>query len=121
MVRKQLEHMLNNKLMDELQSANRTKHSFEGAKVMYFQLLINKPMSIMIILDLSAAFDRIDHEFYISHLRNIYSVHVQALALIGFYLSDRLQRVYIKQTLSEMQFWCSTWICSQVDSVLFLR
>ena len=47
---------------------------------------------VMIMLHLSAASDSIDREFPLSRRK-------QALAIIGCYLSDRLQRVNIKGTL----------------------
>ena len=105
-VLKQLEdHMLNNQLMDEFQSVYRTKHSTETAllKVQSDVLsALDKEGSIvvMIMLDLSAAFDTIDHEFLLSRLRDMFGIQDQALVWIRSYLSDRLQRVNIKGTLS---------------------
>ena len=55
------------------------------------------------MLDLSAAFDTIDHALLISCLRDMYGIHDQAPARIRSYLSDRLQRVNIKITLSDNQ------------------
>ena len=98
-VLKQLEdHMLNNQLMDEFQSVYCTKHSTETAL-----LKVQSTVVVMIMLDLSAAFDTIDHEFLLSRLRDIFGIQDQALAWIRSYLSDRLQRVNIKGTLSDTQ------------------
>ena len=57
----------------------------------------------MIMLDLSAAFDTIDHEFLLSRLRDMYGIQDQTLAWIRTYLYDRLQKVTIKGTLSDIQ------------------
>ena len=69
MILKQLEkYMLNNELMGEFQCACRTKHSTETAFLKVPNNLLSaldKEGSVvfMIMLDLSAAFDTIDHEF----------------------------------------------------------
>ena len=57
------------------------------------------------IIDLSAAFDRhmSDHEILLQWLRDLIEIQNQALAWIRYYLSDKLQRVNIKRTLSDMQ------------------
>ena len=67
--------MLNNQLMDGFQSAYRTKHSTETAllKVQSDVLsALDKEGSVvvMILLDLSAAFDTIDHEFLTRYVWN---------------------------------------------------
>ena len=55
------------------------------------------------LLDLSAAFDTIDHAFLLSRLRDMYGINDQALAWVRSYLSDRLPRINIKGTLSDKQ------------------
>ena len=50
----------------------------------------------MVLLDLSAVFDKIDHAFISSRLRDMYGIHDQALVWTKLYLFDRLQRVNIK-------------------------
>ena len=57
----------------------------------------------LIMLDLSAAFDTINHALLLSCLRDMYGIHDQALVWIRSYLSDKLQRVNIKETLSDKQ------------------
>ena len=54
---------------------------------------------ILVLLDLSAAFDTIDLHF----LRDMYGIRDQTLAWVRSYWSDRLQRVNIKGTLSDKQ------------------
>ena len=87
MVLKQLEdHMLNNQLMDKFQSAYRTKHSTETVPVKVHSDVLSaldkkSPVVVMIsMLDLSAAFDTIDHEFLLSWLRDTFRIQDQALA-----------------------------------------
>ena len=61
---KQLEeHLVNNELMDALQSAYRTKHSTETAlSKVQSDISLDEEGSV-VVLDLSAAFDTIDHAF----------------------------------------------------------
>ena len=58
---------------------------------------------VLVVLHLSAAFDTIEHAFLFSRLREKYGIHDQAFVWISSYLSDRLQRVNIKGTLSDTQ------------------
>ena len=70
---KQLEHHIeSNNLFDSFQSAYRSRHSTESALVkvkndIMFAIDSNKVV-LMVLLDLSAAFDTIDHQIFISHL-----------------------------------------------------
>ena len=50
---------------------------------------------VLVMLDLSAAFDAIDHVFIFSRLRDMYGIHDQVHARSRSYLSDRLQRANI--------------------------
>ena len=50
-----------------------------------------------------SAFDTNDHAYLSLRLCNMYRIHDQALAWIRSYLSDRLQLVNIKGTLSNKQ------------------
>ena len=103
---KQLEeHLVNNELMDVLQSAYRAKHSTETALLKVQSDILSSldeegSVVVLVLLDLSAAFDTIDHTFLLSRLRDMYD---QALAWIRSYLTDRIQRVNIKGTLSDKQ------------------
>ena len=95
--------------MDVLQSAYRAIHSTETVLLKVQNDVLSAldqegSVVVLVMLDLLlAAFDTIDHAFLLSRLREMYGIHGQALAWISSYLSDRLQRVNIKETLSDTQ------------------
>ena len=52
-------------------------------------------VSALTLLDLSAAFDTIDHTTLLHRLRTLYGISGFALAWSEFYLSDRTQCVFV--------------------------
>ena len=56
--------------------------------------------AILLMLDLSAAFDTIDHDILLSRLCNVYSITGNALDWFRSYLTDRIQRVVIEDSVS---------------------
>ena len=81
-------------------SAYRQFHSTETALLRIqndLLLAINKQkVSALVLLDLSAAFDTIDHKILLSRLSSFYGLSNTALNLIAFYLLDRTQSVSIQ-------------------------
>ena len=57
-------------------------------------------VTCLILLDLSAAFDTVDHELLLNHLNYRYGVTGQALEWICSYLTGRTQSVVIGDPLS---------------------
>ena len=55
---------------------------------------------IMVLLDLSAAFDTLDHNILISRLETSFGVTGNALKWLASYLSDRQQSVVINGEIS---------------------
>ena len=83
-ISKQLsEHVTASKLNEQNQSAYRNQHSTETAllKIMNDLLLIadNQQVALMTFLDLSAAFDTVDHKMLLSRLQSMFGVNGAAL------------------------------------------
>ncbi len=59
-------------------------------------------VSLLVLLDLSAAFDTIDHDILIDRLQNYTGVQGQALRWFRSYLSDRYHFVYLNGESSQL-------------------
>ena len=94
-----VDYMLEHKLMEIFQSAYKAFHSTETALVRVLNdLLLAKDdmeLSILMLLDLSAAFDTIDHAILLERLAISFGVCGKALDWIKSYLSSRTQSVKI--------------------------
>ena len=77
------EHLNNNSMFDPLQSAYRYKHSTEAALIKVQNNIISAldacSSAILLMLDLSTAFDTIDHDILLSRLCNVYGITGNAL------------------------------------------
>ena len=95
-------HLVRNNLYPVAQSAYRRNHSTETAllKVMNDILLnMNKQhVTILVLLDLSAAFDTVDHSILLNGLSSKLGLNGTALAWFRSYLSGRSQRVSVRGT-----------------------
>ena len=94
-----LDHLKDNNLMDIYQSAYRMFHSTETAllKVRNDILMeMDKRNTVMLVLlDLSAAFDTIDHKILLNRLEKRCGITGTALQWFNSYLTDRSQLVSI--------------------------
>ena len=64
-----------------------------------------KGVTILVLLDLSAAFDTIDYNVLFHHMQDLLDVHGTPLQWFRSYLSGRLQCVHIKgEFLSPQEF-----------------
>ena len=61
----------------------------------------NQKITFLVLLDLSAAFDTIDHQILLSVLENDFGIIGSALTWFASYLSDRKQRVFINDRSSD--------------------
>ncbi len=59
-------------------------------------------ISLLVLLDLSAAFDTIDHDTLIDRLQNYTGIQGQALRWFRSYLSDRYHFVYLNGESSQL-------------------
>ena len=98
------EHLINNSLFNPLQSAYRDKHSTETALIKVQNDILSAldagSSTILLVLDLSAAFDTIDHDILLSRLCNVYGITGNALDWFRSYLTGRIQRVVIEDCIS---------------------
>ena len=95
----------NNNLSEVLQSAYKPYHSTETAllKVLtdILHFIDQKKVCLISLLDLSAAFDTIDHDILITRLNGTFGISGTALCWLTSYLKDRYQRVKVGNSFSE--------------------
>ena len=100
-----LDHIESNNLGEPLQSAYKRHYGTETAllKIQSDLLLAMDEFkaSLVVFLDLSAAFDTIDHTMLVNSLRNDYGLCGKALDWLEYNFTDRYQSVHIKDNLSE--------------------
>ena len=97
-----LEHICTNNLMEPLQSAYRPHHSTDTAllrvKTDILKAMDNQEVACLVLIDLSAAFDTVDHKILLERLENYFGITRTALRWIRSYLTNRSQRVVIGDT-----------------------
>jgi hypothetical protein len=90
--------------ISKFQSAYQKHHSTETALCRIYSDLVQNVCdgysSVIVMLDLSAAFDTIDHEFLLDDLRKT-GVSETAISLLRSYLNERSQSVIIGESQSE--------------------
>lgn len=96
-------HFNSNKCISDFQSAYRQHHSTETALCRIYNDLLhniqNSNISILILLDLSAAFDTIDHKLLLKDLEQT-GIKGNALLLLESYLTEREQEVSLFDSIS---------------------
>ena len=116
------EHLINNIMFDPLQSAHRDKHYTETALIKAQNDIISALgtglSAILLMLDLSAAFDTIDNDILLSRLCNVYGITGNALDWFRSYLIGRIQRIVIEDSISVDQELEFTGFCFGSKDVL---
>lgn len=96
--------MTTNSLFDPLQSAYRSAHSTETAVTKIHNDILSSldqgRCTILASLDLSAAFDTVDHHTFTHRLRHYYGIHGTAAQWFESYLANRHHQVSINNQLS---------------------
>ena len=98
------DHLFRNDLNEFFQSAYKKYHSTETALLKVFNDIVcdldNRDVTLQSLLDLSAAFDTLDHGILLKRLELSFGIKGRALAWFSSYLTKRNQSVQINQTLS---------------------
>ena len=102
-VAKQLtSHINNNKLDNQHRSAYKPGHSTETALLSIKMRPIFLWHAALVLLDLSATFDTIDHNILLGYLKTWFGLGRTVLKWFASYLSNRCQTIKIGSTLSEL-------------------
>ena len=98
-------NLINNDIVDNFQSAYKMGHNCETALLRVYNDIVTTigrgNGAMLVLLDLSAAFDTIDHDNLFCILRKFVGICGNALKLIKSYFSNRTQRVQIDNVLSD--------------------
>jgi len=103
-------HLEDENLMEVFQSAYKSNHSTETALTRVHNGILcdidRYNCVILILLDLSAAFDTVDHTILLRRLKDCFGITGKALSWISSYLSDRTQFVFTNGERSSSYHLC---------------
>ena len=99
-------YLQSNDLMPRLQSAYRRHHSTETALLRVISDLLsaadNRRVTLLGLLDLSAAFDCVDHDILLWRLNTAFGIDGTALQWIKSFLTERTQQICYNGHLSSV-------------------
>ena len=99
------EHISIHSLHDPLQSAYKSSHSTETVIIKITNDIITSidrgQCTILASLDLSAAFDTVDHDIFLKRLQSVYGICVTALSWFKTFLQNRQYKVCINYSFSQ--------------------
>ena len=102
--RQVIQHVGDHDLGEPFQSAYKTHHSTETALLQVrnyiLQALDANKAVLLVLLDLSAAFDTIDHDILINRLKTSFGINGSTLAWFRSYLTDRSTQVMVNNEMS---------------------
>ena len=103
--RRLAQHVKTYNLLDPFQSAYRPHHSVETAMLRVtndiLQAMDKGMLTALILLDLSAAFDTVDHTLLLGRLQHYLRIEDSALRWCSSYFSNRPQRVCVGNSKSD--------------------
>ena len=119
------DHTESNKLLPEKASAYRRDHSIETALIKVqsdiFTAMDDQHVTLLVMLDLSAAFDTVNHEMLLNKMESCFVKSETFLDWFRSYLDGRKQRVIVNNTISEeMHLNCGVPQGSCLGPVLFV-
>ena len=118
-----LDHLHENGLQECLQSACNEHHNCETALVRVQNDILrsvdDNRCVILLLLDMSAAFDTVDHSILVKRLQSRYGISGSAFAWFDSFLKDRTQFVKIGGTSSSV--WCTPGVCFRAPPVCSLH
>ena len=98
------EHITSNNPREPMQSAYRAGHSTETAlirvKADLLNAIANKEVVCLVLLDLSVAFNTVDHQILLDRLKKMFGFTGLVFNWIASYLSGRSQKVVVGNTKS---------------------
>ena len=101
------EHVSNNDLGEYLQSAYKCFHSTETALLKVqndiLRAIDEQKCIVLLLLDMSAAFDTVDHDLLLARLSSRFGIKNQVLKWFESYLKDRRQFVVIDGVKSDVK------------------
>ena len=104
-IKQYISHITNNNLDDKRQSAYKQYHSTETLLTKIHNDIIMSlgkgEITMLVLLDLSAAFDTIDHEILLQRLKNRHGIEGKALEWFRSYTTNRTQSVIINDKISD--------------------
>ena len=100
------QHLENNNLHGIFQSAYKAGHSTETALTRIHNDILrsinNIECVILVLLDLSAVFDTVDHTILLTRLNHRFAIRGKALTWLRSYLSDRTQLSKLKMNAPQV-------------------
>lgn len=98
------EHLDINHLREPHQSAYRAGHSTETALLKVVNDMIcaieKQECILLVLLDLSAAFDTVEHSMMLSRLQNLFGIEGEALKWLKSYFENRTQSIIVQNNSS---------------------